>query len=116
MYCVLGSPPWPHNVGNYNAVLSLTDRATKMVHFVATSKAETAANAARYFMNYVVRAHGLPRTVICDMDSKFLSLFWQSVMHFLGLSARTTSGFNPQANGQAERTNQAMRQYIRVHA
>ena len=68
---ILGLPPWPPNVGTYNAFLTLTDRATKMVHFVPTSKTKTAADTARFFMNYVVRAHGLPRTVICDMDSKF---------------------------------------------
>ena len=113
---VLGLPPWPPNVGTYNAVLTLTDRATKMVHFVATSKADTAVDTARKIMNYSVRARGLPRTVICDRDSKFFSLFWQSVMHLLGISARTTSGFHPQANWQAERTNQNLRQYLRVHA
>ena len=32
------------------------------------------------------------------------------------ISARTTSGFHPQANGQAERTNQTLRQYLRVYA
>ena len=100
-------------MGTYNAVLTLTDRATKMVHFVATIKAETAVDTARYFMNYVVQSHGIPRTVICDRDSKFLSLFWQSVMHILGISARTTSGFHPQANGQAESANQTLRQYLR---
>ena len=35
-------------------------------------------------------------------------------MDQLGVDARTTSGFNPQANGQAERTNQNLRQYLRV--
>ena len=37
-------------------------------------------------------------------------------MKLLGISARTTSGFHPQANGQAERTNQTLRQYLRVYA
>ena len=37
-------------------------------------------------------------------------------MHLLGISAQTTSGFHPQANGQAERTNQTLCQYLRVHA
>ena len=72
---VLGLPPWPHNVDTYNAVLTLTDRETKMVRFATTSKTESAADTARFFMNYVVRAHGLPRTVICDMDSEFLRCF-----------------------------------------
>jgi hypothetical protein len=65
-------------------------------------------------MHYIVRR--LPRTVICDRDARFLSLFWQTVMRHLSISARTTSGFHPQANGQAERTNQTLRQYLRVCA
>ena len=94
---VLGLPPWPPNVGTYDAVLTFTDRATKMVHFVATNRFEKATDTARFFMHYIVRCHGLPRTVICDRDARFLSLFWQTVMRHLSISARTTSGFNPQA-------------------
>ena len=37
-------------------------------------------------------------------------------MQLTGISARTTSGFHPQANGQAEITNKILRQYIRVYA
>ena len=72
---VLGLPPWPPNVGTYNAVLTLTDRATKMVHFVATHKNEKATDTARLFLNYVVHCHDLPHTVISDRDSKYLSHF-----------------------------------------
>ena len=116
MDLVLGLPPWPPNVGTYDVVLTITDRATKMVHFVATSRTEKATDTARYFIQHGVKTHGLPRSVICDRDSKFLSLFWQTVMQFLGVSARTTSGFHPQENGLAKRTNQTLRQYIRGYA
>ena len=74
---MLGLPPWPPNVGGYDAVLTITDRATKMVHFVATNRTEKATDTARHIMQHVVKAHGLPRSIICDRDSKFLSLFWQ---------------------------------------
>ena len=35
-------------------------------------------------------------------------------MDRLGVSARLTSGIRPQANGQNERTNQNLRQYLRA--
>ena len=57
---VLGLPPWPPNVGTYDAVLTITDRATKMVHFVATSRTEKATDTARYDIQHVVKIHGLP--------------------------------------------------------
>ena len=37
-------------------------------------------------------------------------------MDQLGVDARHSSGFHPQANGQAERTNQNLRQFLRVAA
>ena len=76
----IGFTPWPPNVGTYDAVLTITDMATKMVHSVATNRTEKATDTARYIMQHVVCIHGLPRSIICDRDSKFLSLFWQSVM------------------------------------
>ena len=87
-----------------------------MVHFVATNRTEKATYTACYLVQHMVKAHGLPRSTICDRDSKFISLFWQSVMQLMGISARTTSGSHTQADGQAERTNQTLRQYIRVYA
>ena len=57
---ILGLPPWPPQVGTYDAVITFTDRATKMVHFLPTRMDEKATNTARYFMHYIVRPHGLP--------------------------------------------------------
>ena len=113
---VLGLPPWPPEEGRYDAVLTFTDRATKQVHLVPTNKFEQATDTARFFMHYVVRTHGLPRSIICERDSRFQSKFWRSLMDMLGMSARHTSGFHPQSNGQAKRTNQNLRQRLRVMA
>ena len=113
---VLGLPPFPPDKNTYNAILTFTDRATKMVHFVATNKFEKATDTARFFFHHVVRLHGLPRSLICDRDSRFTSTFWRTLMDLCGVSARTTSGFHPQANGQAERTNQSVRQHLRILA
>jgi len=85
-----------------------------MVHFQATSKKETMADTVEYFINHVVRLHGIPRSIVCDRDTKFLGNLWQAVMDRLGIKIRMTSGFHPQANGQAERTNQTLRQYLRA--
>ena len=89
---VLGVPTRPPDVGTYDAVLTITDRATKMVHFVATKRTEKATDTASYPMQHVVKAHGLPRSIICDRDSKFLSLFWPSVMQLMGISTGERPG------------------------
>ena len=55
-----GLTTWPPNVANYDAVLTIADRAPKMVHFVATNRKKKATDTARYLMQHVVKAHGLP--------------------------------------------------------
>ena len=54
---ILGLPPFPSGVGRYDAVLTFTDRATKMVHLVTTDRFEQATDTARFFIHFVVRPH-----------------------------------------------------------
>ena len=99
---------------HYNALLVFTDRATKMVHLVPTNKFETAQQTAEYFIKHVVKLHGLPRSWHTDQDRRITSAFWQNVCRLLGIKVRTTAALHPQANGQAERTNQTVKQLLRI--
>ena len=62
----------------------------------------------------VVRYHGLPRSIISDRGPVFVSEFWTELMKFLDIDARRSSPYHPQANGQAERTNQTLKQVLRT--
>ena len=57
---VLGLPPYPAGGGSYDAVHTFTDRATKMVHLMPTTDKVTAAEAARLFIDNVVKLHDVP--------------------------------------------------------
>ena len=62
----------------------------------------------------MVRYHGLPRSIISDRGPVFVSEFWTELMKFLDIDARRSSPYHPQANGQAERTNQTLKQVLRT--
>ena len=66
------------------------------------------------FLNFVVRHHGLPRSIISDTEELFLSNFWQAVCKKMDIKMRQSSPYHPQTNGQAERTNQTMKQVMRT--
>ena len=100
----------------YNEVLTVTDRATKMVHLIPTSNTSTALDTASQFITQIVRLHGLPRSIVSDRDSVFTSQFWRAICQALAIKHRMSSPFHPQTNGQAERTNQTMKQVLRTLA
>ena len=102
-------------VRGFNGAITFTDRATKMLH-VAPVKMDgcSAEQTAHIFYAYVVRYHGLPRSIICDRDSRFLSAFWTSLADLAGIKMCQTSSHHPEANGQAERSNQTLKQVLRA--
>ena len=51
-------------VDNYDSVLVVVDRFTKMAHFIPCSKTIFGEGMAHLLLNNVVRLHGLPDDVI----------------------------------------------------
>jgi hypothetical protein len=97
-----------------NEVLTVTDRATKMVHLIPCHNTLDAGTVAELFWWEVVRYHGMPSSIVSDRDKLFMSLFWTELMKFLDVHLRRSSPYHPQTNGQAERTNQTLKQVFRT--
>ena len=90
----------------YDSVLTFTDRATKMVHLVKARSTDDAPIIARQFLHHVVRLHGLPRSLLSDRGPRLMFQVWAQTCVLLGIKRSMTSGYYPQANRHAERTNQ----------
>ncbi|KAL1960957.1 hypothetical protein VTO42DRAFT_4845 [Malbranchea cinnamomea] len=58
---------------------------------------------------------GLPKEWITDRDSKFTSQFWNTLMEQLGVKQKLSTAGHPQTDGQAERLNQTVEQYLRCY-
>ena len=98
----------------YDTVRTFTDCATKMVHLVKARASDTALVIAHQLLHHVVRLHGLPRSLLSDRDPRLMSEVWSQLCDLLDVKRSRTSGYYPQANGQAERTNQNVKQILRV--
>ena len=49
---------------------------TKFAHFFPIATDFSVAQVAELFFREVFRLHGLPKTIISDRDSRFMSMFW----------------------------------------
>ena len=84
-----------------------------MAHFVPL-KSRTAPTLAKAFVREMWRLHGLPLEVVPDRDTVFTSKLWTEVMRLLDVSQDMSTAYHPQMDGQTERVNQVLEQYLRT--
>jgi hypothetical protein len=97
----------------YNTIMVVVDRLTKMSHFVPCLKTITSEQTAELLMQHVVRLHGIPDETISDRGPQFVAKYYKRLMELLGVNVKLSSAFHPQTDGQTERVNQVLEQYLR---
>jgi hypothetical protein len=86
-----------------------------MRHFVPCRTTTSAPDLADMFLNNIWRLHGLPDNIISDRGTQFASDFWKQLCTRLGISPRLSTAFHPETDGQTERANATMEQYLRAY-
>jgi len=100
-------------VAGKNAILVVCDRLSKMTHFVATTKETSAEELARLFRDNVWKLHGLPESMVSDKGPQFAAELTKELNKMLGIQTKLSTVFHPQMDGQTERMNQELKQYLR---
>jgi RNase H-like domain found in reverse transcriptase/Reverse transcriptase (RNA-dependent DNA polymerase)/Integrase zinc binding domain/Chromo (CHRromatin Organisation MOdifier) domain/Integrase core domain len=99
----------------YTSILVVVDRFTKMATYIPCRKDIDSPELARLFFERVICRHGVPDDIITDRGSQFTSRFWNRVCSYLSMDHRRSTAFHPQTDGQTERQNQTMEQYLRAY-
>jgi transposase InsO family protein len=99
----------------YNALWVIVDRLTKMAHFVPYSDMMKPRQLADGFISHIVWPHRLPNSIISDRGSLFTSKFWIHIMGALGMTRNLSIAFYPETDGQMERVNAIMEQYLQAY-
>ena len=100
----------------FDAIFVIVDRFSKMAHFIPTNTTADAPTLASLFITNIVRIHGIPRSIISDRDPRFVSTFWRELFEQLQTTLRFSTANHPQTDGQTERTNRTLKQYIQLFA
>jgi len=99
----------------FDTILVIVDRLTKQAIFIPAHDTIMSADLARLFILHVFSKHGVPSYVTSDRSSEFVSNFFRSLGTALDMQLHFTSGYHPKGDGQTERTNQTLKQYLCVY-
>ncbi|GMG15661.1 unnamed protein product [Phytophthora fragariaefolia] len=65
------------------------------------------------FIDNIWRLHGIPQDIVSDRDTKFISGFWSQMFEDVGTKLKMTVAYRAQGDGQTERTNRMLEEYLR---
>jgi hypothetical protein len=102
----------PKTQGRYY-IYVVADRLTKFAHFFAISSECKATQVADLFFREIFRLHGLPKNIVSDRGSRFMSAFWQELFRLTGTELTPSTSYHPQTDGQTEIVNKWLEGYLR---
>lgn len=86
-----------------------------MALFVPTTNQVDAEGTAQLFIKNVFCFFGLPDDIVSDRGVTFTSKFMQAMLQGLQVKQKLSTAFHPQTDGQTERVNSVLEQYLRCY-
>jgi len=83
-----------------------------MAHFVTMTKRTSVEGLARLFRDNIWKLHELLKSVISDKRSQFAAELMKELNKILGIEMKLLISFHLQTDGQTERMNQKLEQYL----
>ena len=77
-----------------DSIFVVVDIFSKMEHFIPCQKTSDTTHVVNLFFKEVVRLHGLLRSIVSDMDTKFVGHFWRTLWKKLGTEISFSSAYH----------------------
>ena len=102
----------------HDAICVIVDRLTKERHYVACTASDNGTSVTALIdimVSWVFRLHGLPASIVSDRGPQFIATMWKSFCERLRISAKLSTAFHPETDGQTERANQDLERHLRTY-
>lgn len=101
--------------GHHVAIWVVVDRLSKYAHFAAIKSEATARDIAEFLRQHVFKLHGFPGEMVPERDPRWVSQFCKALFKLTGIRAASSTAFHPQTDGQTERVNRILEDYLRPY-
>lgn len=105
----------PQSTKGHNGIWVIVDRLTKSTHFLPVKMNSTINYFAKLYVEWIIRLHGIPMSIVSDRDPRFTSHLWKSLQKQLGTRLDFSTAYHPQSDGQSERIIQVLEDMLRAY-
>ena len=98
----------------FDSLLVVVDRFSKATIIIPCHKTITAEQTADLYLEHVWKRTGLPQKIISDRGPQFAAKVIQELWKHLGVKSALSTAYHPQTDGETERVNQELEQYLRI--
>ena len=102
------------NAQGHNAILMMVDMKSKDFIPVAITDELSSEGWANLLIRHVISVHGVPERIYSDRGSIFVSNLIRDLYRKLGIQGNPSTAYHPQTDGQTERMNQELENYLRI--
>lgn len=95
-----------------DVILVVVDRFTN-AHFLTLTHPFIVQDVVTLFLENVFKLQGLPSMIVTDRDRIFTSHLWQALFKSLRIKLHLNTAYHPKTDGQTERVNQCLENYLR---
>jgi hypothetical protein len=92
----------PLTARKFDSIWVIIDRLSKSAHFIPVHTHYDDQKYAEIYIAHVLCLHGVPKMIISDGGSQFVSRFWEQLHTSLGTHIIHSSACHPQTDGQTE--------------
>ncbi|CEP11874.1 hypothetical protein [Parasitella parasitica] len=100
---------------NYTAICVIADRFTKKAIFLPTHNSIDAEGACDLLLQHLFCHYGFPADIVSDRGVTFTLKFTTSLLKIFNIKQNMSTAFHPQTDGQTERINSILEQYLRCY-
>ena len=105
----------PRTQGGHDAMCVFVDKLTKMVRVIPTTTGVGGSETADMLVDHIFKLHGMPRRVISDRGTQFMSRYFQRLTERLGIEHFASTSHHPQTDGQTEVMNKTLEDCLRAY-
>ena len=85
----------PRTQRGYDSIWVIVDRLTKVAHFLPLKTTYIGPQLAALYMERIVCLHGVPKKIVSDRGTQFMSHFLQLVHSSLGSKLNFNTAYHP---------------------